>query len=57
MMTNFEKQRLNRYITDAGGWLTQIEKLLFTADTSSQAAAGDFMRVARESVRAAKKQL
>jgi hypothetical protein len=47
----------SRYVTDAGDWLTQIEQLLFDADTPAKAAAGDFIRVARESVRAARKQL
>jgi hypothetical protein len=56
-MTDYDRQRLSRYVTDAGDWLTQIEKLLFDADTPAKAAAGDFIRVARESVRAAKRQL
>ncbi|MBU2703194.1 hypothetical protein Ga0466249_004330 [Sporomusaceae bacterium BoRhaA] len=54
-MTSFERQRLDRYITDAGDWLTQIEKILFKAKTPSQAAASDFIQAAHESVDAARK--
>lgn len=56
-MTDYERQRLTRYIVVAGDWLTQLEKILFVAETPSQAAAGDFIRVAHESVRSAHKQL
>lgn len=56
-MTDFERERLAHYIVDAGDWLTQIEKILLTADTPSQVAAGDFVRVARKSIRAARRQL
>ncbi|CVK17535.1 hypothetical protein [Sporomusa sphaeroides] len=56
-MTDFEKERLNRYITDAGQWLTTIQSILQYPKTPAQAAALTLTWAASELVRGIKQQI
>lgn len=56
-MTDFEKERLNRYIADAGQWLTTIQTILQYPETPAQAAAASMTRAAGELVRGIKQQI
>jgi len=49
-MTDFELDRLNRYIDDAQHWLLVISEILSYPETTSQAAAASMARAAIELV-------
>ena len=56
-MTDFERNRLNRYIGDAEQWLVNIQKILFQAETPAQGAAATLTRAALELVAGIRQQM
>ncbi len=56
-MTNFERDRLNRYIADANQWLTTVQAILTTPETPAQAAAASMTRAAIELVAGIRQQM
>ena len=56
-MTDFERERLNRYIADANQWLTTIQAILMTPETPQQAAAASMTRDAIELVGGIRQQM
>ena len=56
-MTDFDRDRLNRYIQDAEKWLLVIADGLRYPETPAQATAGSMARVAIELVAGVKQQM
>lgn len=56
-MTDFERDRLNRYIADANQWLLVIADGLRYPETPQQAAAASMTRAAIELVAGVKQQM
>lgn len=56
-MTNFEQERLNRYIQDANQWLLVIADMLRYAETPQKAAAASMVRAVLELVNGIKQQI
>lgn len=56
-MTDFDRDRLNRYITDAERWLLVIADGLRYPETPQQAAAASMTRAAVELIAGVKQQM
>lgn len=56
-MTDFERNRLNRYIADSNQWLTTVQAMLTTPETPAQAAAASMTRAAIELVAGIRQQM
>ena len=56
-MTDFERERLTRYVADAGQWLTTVQTILQYPETPTQAAALSMTRAAIELVAGIKQQV
>lgn len=56
-MTDFDRERLNRYIQDASQWLTTVQTILQYPETPAQAAALTMTRAALELVHGIKQQI
>lgn len=56
-MTDFERNRLNRYIQDAKQWLLVIADMLRYPETPQQAAAASITRAAVELVEGIQQQM
>lgn len=56
-MTDFERERLNRYTQDASQWLTTVQTILQYPETPAQAAALTMTRAALELVSGIKQQI
>ena len=56
-MTDFEYERLNRYVEDAEQWLGVIRRILLYPETTSQAAAAAMAGAAMELVYGIRQQI
>lgn len=56
-MTQFERERLQRYTEDAGRWLAVMQEILRYPETPEQAAALSMTRAAVELVAGVKQQM
>lgn len=56
-MTDFERERLNRYLEDGNHWLTVVHGILMFPKTPAQAAAATLARAALELVAGIRQQM